>query len=65
MKKPIQKKWWFWVIVVIIVGGIFGNKDEEKTEKEAVATTEVSTPAETNPETVVAENLLLRPRELR
>ncbi|WP_339166080.1 hypothetical protein MKX75_16790 [Paenibacillus sp. FSL R5-0341] len=55
MKKPIQKKWWFWVIVVIIVGGIFGNKDEEKTEKEAVATTEVSTPAETNPETVVAE----------
>lgn len=55
MKKPIQKKWWFWLIVMIIAGGIFGNKDEEQTEKEAVATTEVSVPAETKPETVVAQ----------
>lgn len=65
MKKPIQKKWWFWLIVVIIVGGIFGNKDEEKTEKEEFAATEVSTPAETKPETVVAEKSATKSEEVK
>ncbi|WP_339234568.1 hypothetical protein MKX40_17765 [Paenibacillus sp. FSL R5-0517] len=65
MKKPIQKKWWFWLIVVIIVGGIFGNKDEENTEKEAAATTEVSAPVETKPETVVAEKSTTKTEEVK
>ncbi|RAI85658.1 hypothetical protein DET54_12113 [Paenibacillus pabuli] len=65
MKKPIQKKWWFWLIVVIIVGGIFGNKDEEKTEKEEVAKTEVSTPAETKPGTVVAEKSASKTQDVK
>ncbi|MEN1985976.1 hypothetical protein [Paenibacillus hubeiensis] len=55
MKKPIHKKWWFWLIVVFIAAGIFGNKDEEKTDKEEVVATEASAPAESKPETVVAE----------
>ncbi|WP_340398566.1 hypothetical protein [Paenibacillus sp. FSL H8-0079] len=65
MKKPIQKKWWFWLIVVIIVGGIFGNKDEDRTEKEEVATTKVSTLAETKPETVVAEKSATKTEEVK
>ncbi|WP_053061598.1 hypothetical protein [Paenibacillus sp. VT-400] len=64
MKKPIQKKWWFWLIVVIIVGGIFGNKDEEKTKKEAVAATKVSAPAETKSETVIAEKSATKSEEV-
>ncbi|QLG39960.1 MULTISPECIES: hypothetical protein [unclassified Paenibacillus] len=65
MKKPIQKKWWFWLIVVIIVAGIFGNKDEENSKKDEVASTEVSIPTESKSETIVTEKSVAKTQEVK
>ncbi|MFJ2043893.1 hypothetical protein ACIOBL_09830 [Paenibacillus taichungensis] len=64
MKKPIQKNWWFWLIVVIIVAGIFGNKDEENSKKDEVASTEVSIPTESKSETIVTEKSVAKTQEV-